>query len=199
MSFYKWTTCLMHGLERSAGKAEGEGAGPRRRWSIRAWGAAAALMVLPLAVGLVTGEVGWDVADFAFLGAMLVVACGTYELASRVAPHSSYRAAVGVALVAALILIWMNLAVGIIGTEENPLNLMYGGVLAVGIVGTVIALGRSHGMARAMVATALAQLLVAVAAQIAGHFTWILTGFFAALWLLAAWLFREAARLQGTD
>jgi hypothetical protein len=37
--------------------------------------------------------------------------------------------------VAAFILIWMNLAVGIIGSEDNPANLMYGGVLAVAIVG----------------------------------------------------------------
>ena len=28
--------------------------------------------------------------------------------------------------------IWMNLAVGIIGNEENPANLVYSGVLAVG-------------------------------------------------------------------
>ena len=62
----------------------------------------------------------------------------------------------------------MNLAVGIIGTEDNPANLMYGGVLAVGIVGAIIARFQPHGMARALVATALAQALVAVIALIAG-------------------------------
>jgi hypothetical protein len=50
----------------------------------------------------------------------------------------------------------MNLAVGIIGSEDNPANLMYGGVLAVGIIGAIIARFEPHGMARALVATTLA-------------------------------------------
>jgi hypothetical protein len=90
----------------------------------------------------------------------------------------------------------MNLAVGIIGTEENSLNLMYGGVIAVGVAGAVIARFRPAGMARAMVAASLAQVLVAVVAQIAGHFTWVLTAAFVALWLGSASLFRKAAREQ---
>jgi hypothetical protein len=53
--------------------------------------------------------------------------------------NRAYRAAVGVAIAAAFILVWMNLAVGIIGSEDNPANLMYGGVLAIGIIGAVIA------------------------------------------------------------
>jgi hypothetical protein len=52
-------------------------------------------------------------------------------------------------------------------------------------------------MARAMVATALAQALVFAAALIAGlGFTGPITVFFAALWLTSAWLFRKAAREQ---
>ena len=82
--------------------------------------------------------------------------------------NSAYRAAVGVALAAAFILVWVNLAVGIIGSEDNPANVMYGGVLAVGIIGAIIARFQPHGMARALVATALAQALVAVIALIAG-------------------------------
>ena len=48
-----------------------------------------------------------------------------------------------------------------------------------------------------MVATALAQALVSVIALIAGlGDTLILTGFFVALWLTSARLFRKAAREQ---
>lgn len=48
-----------------------------------------------------------------------------------------------------------------------------------------------------MVGTALAQALVAVIALIAGlGYTLILTGFFVALWLTSARLFRKAARGQ---
>jgi hypothetical protein len=153
-------------------------------------------MLMPLVAMQFTDEVNWNGTDFAVFGAMLAVAGGTYELAARMTKNSAYRAAVGVAVAAAFTLIWMNLAVGIIGTEDNPLNLVYGGVLAVAIVGAVIARFQPDGMARALVATALAQAFVAVIAQIAGHFTWILTAFYVALWLTSAWLFRKAARKQ---
>jgi len=79
-----------------------------------------------------------------------------------------YRAAVGVAVGAALLLIWINLAVGIIGDEGNPANLMHIGVLAVGIIGAIFARLRPLGMARVLLATAVAQMLVAMIAQIAG-------------------------------
>lgn len=53
----------------------------------------------------------------------------------------------------------MNGAVGIVGSEDNPANLMYGGVLAVGIVGAVIARFRAEGMARAQGSVALIALI----------------------------------------
>lgn len=64
---------------------------------------------------------------------------------------------------------WVNLAVGIIGSEDNPLNVVFVGVLAIGIVGAFIARFQPRGMARAMVAVGIAQVLVAVAALIGGH------------------------------
>ena len=151
-----------------AGNTENGGGRRGSRWRIAVWGTAALMLLLPLVAMQFTDEVDWDEADFAVFGAMLAGACGTYELAARMTGNTAYRAAVGVALAAAFILVWMNLAVGIIGTEDNPANLMYGGVLAVGIIGAVIARFQPHGMARALVATALAQALVAVIALIAG-------------------------------
>jgi hypothetical protein len=151
------------------------------------------MLLLPLLAMQVTDEVDWGVADFALFGAMLAGVGGTFELAARMTGNHTYRAAAGVALAAAFILVWMNLAVGIIGSEENPANWMYGGVLAVGIIGAVIARFQPHGMARALAATALAQALAAVIALIAGWGSaFILTGFFVALWLISAWLFRKA-------
>ena len=54
------------------------------------------------------------------MGAMLAAACGTYELAAWMTGNRAYRAAVGVAVAAAFLLVWINLAVGIIGTETTP-------------------------------------------------------------------------------
>jgi hypothetical protein len=118
--------------------------------------------------------------------------------------NTAYRFAVGVALAAAFILVWLNLAVGVMGTEDDLANLMYIGVLAVGIIGAIIARFRPHGMARALFATALAQALVAVIALIFGLGSpWsgpgeilALNGFFVSLFLGSAWLFRNAAREQ---
>jgi hypothetical protein len=68
-----------------------------------------------------------------------------YELAVRMSSDTAYRAAAGIALAAAFILIWVNLAVGIIGSEDELANLMYFGVLAVGIIGALIARFQPHG------------------------------------------------------
>jgi hypothetical protein len=190
-----------------AGNTENGGGRRGRFWRIAPWVIAALILLLPLVAMQFTDEVVWDETDFAVIGAMLFGACGAYELAARTTGNIAYRAAVGVAVVAAFILIWINLAVGIIGSEDNPANLMYGGVLAVGILGALIVRFQPHGMARALAATALAQALVGVIALIGGlgstGTNWpgaivFLTGFFAALWLVSAWLFRKAARTQAS-
>jgi hypothetical protein len=184
-----------------------DGGGRRRnRWRIAAWSAAALMLLLPLLAMQVTDQVVWDVADFAIFGALLVGVGVTYELAARQTGNTAYRSAVGVALAAAFILVWVNGAVGIIGAAGNDANVMYFGVLAVGIVGAIIARFQPHGMARALFATALAQALVAVIALVAGLGAplsgpaeiLILNGFFVVLFVGSAWLFRRAARKQSS-
>lgn len=120
----------------------------------------------------------------------------------RTRTHSTaYRTALGMAVAAALILVWLSLGVGIIGKDGDPANLMYVGVLAVGIIGTILARLQARGMARALFTMALAQALVAAIALIAGlGLPWsgpaeilLLNGFFVALFIGSAWLFRRAA------
>jgi hypothetical protein len=118
------------------------------------------------------------------------------------APEKTYRFAVGLALAAACILVWLSLGVGIIGADGDPANLMYFGVLAVAIIGAMLARLRPHGMARALFATALAQAAVAAIALIARlglpysgpAEIVLLNGFFIACFAGSAWLFRRAAR-----
>ncbi len=144
----------------------------------------------------------WDLFDFAVAGALLGAVGVTYALAARKTGSTAYRFAVGIALAAALLLVWVNAAVGVIGTPHDDANLMYGGVLAIGVLGVIVARFQPRGMARALCWTALAQAVVAGIALIAGWGssgpTWPwdvvgLNGFFTALWLLSAWLFRHAA------
>ncbi len=187
----------------NAGRAE---AGRRgSRWRITGWGAAALLLLLPLFAMQFSDDVVWDETDFIVFGAMLLAAGGAFELALRMKVNNAYRAAVGVAVAAAFLLVWINLAVGIIGSKDNPANLMYGEVLAVAVVGAIIGRFQPFGMARALSATALAQALAGAIALTAGwgstapsfpEATVFLTGFFGTLWLISAWLFRRAARAQ---
>jgi hypothetical protein len=118
---------------------------------------------------------------------------------------SAYRSAVGVALAATFILVWLALGVGILGHDGDPANLMYSGVLAVGVIGAITASFKPHGMSRALLAMALAQAFVTVIALIAGvHRSGVsplaeivgLNGFFIAMFLASAWLFRNAAGEQ---
>ena len=116
----------------------------------------------------------------------------------------TYKVAAGVALMAALLLVWLSLGVGIIGADGDPANVMYFGVLAVGIIGALLARFRPVGMARALIAMALAQTLVGAIAIVGGLGRpysgplelSLLNGFFVALFVASAWLFRRAAQGQ---
>jgi peptidoglycan/LPS O-acetylase OafA/YrhL len=134
------------------------------------------------------------------MGTLLFGAGLTYELIARKMSNVAYRTAVGVAVATAVLLVWVNAAVGIIG-DDNPANLMYFGVLTVGIIGALIARFKPHGMARALFATALAQALVAMialtfysSAEPGPLGILAVNGFFVALWVGSALLFRRAAR-----
>ncbi len=159
------------------------------------WGASAFLLLLPCVAMQFTREVNWTGSDFAVMGFMLLTFCCTYEFAVWLSGNIAYRAAFGIALAASFILVWLNLAVGIIGDENNPPNLMFGGVLAVGFIGAIIARFRPRGMSRALVATAFAQALVGVIAAAAnwGYEAAALGIFFCAMWLASAALFRAAS------
>lgn len=158
------------------------------------------LLLIPLVAMQFTDEVAWGPGDFVIAGALLFGAGVAYQQVARKGANTAYRVAAGIAVAAALVLVWMNLAVGLIGSEDNPANLMYVGVLAVGIVGALIARLRPPGMARAMFAAAGVQALVAVIALIGGlGQPWsgpleivLLNGFFVALFAGSGWLFRRA-------
>lgn len=183
------------------GKRENSSGQHGSRWRVAAWAVAGLILLLPLVAMQFTQEVNWTVSDFVFAGVLLFGSLGTYEIAARKTGNTTYRAGVGVALAAGVLLVWVNGAVGVIGSEDNPANLIYGGVLTVGIVSVLIARFQPHGMARALFVTALAQVFAPAIALIAGLgatepiWSWevlLLTGFFTALWLTSAGLFWRA-------
>jgi len=161
------------------------------------------LLLIPLIAMQFTDEMVWTLSDFIVAGALLFGTGLTYKLVTRRSAELSYRLAVGFALATALFLIWMNLAVGIIGAEDNPINLLYFGVLAFGGAGTLISRFRSGRMVSTMLAMALAQSVVTAIALIGGFYQSppstvaeiiSINGFFVVLFVVSALLFRHSAR-----
>jgi hypothetical protein len=98
------------------------------------------------------------------------------------------------AVLAAFLTIWVNLAVGMIGEEGDPLNLMFVGVLLLALAGALLARFRAAGMAKAMLATAAAQAAAGAVGLSTDPRGGLFSMGFAVFWLLAAGLFALAAR-----
>ena len=147
----------------------------------------------------------WDLLDILTFAAMVTALAIIGVSAWRWGGTRAYRFGVAVAAVGAFALAWINGAVGIIGNEENEANLLFFGVLAVGVAGSLIARFRAKGMAIALYATALAQVLVAALAITtrlgASGPAWprgimIMTVIFSTFWLVSASLFSKAAKRE---
>lgn len=169
------------------------------RLRILLWGAAAVLLALP-AVAMRFGAEGvhWTASDFVFAGVLIGGTGLLLELAVRKSSNLAYRAGAAAAVAAAFLIVWANAAVGMIGSEDNGYNLLFGGVILVALAGATAARFRAAGMAAAMLVAAVAHLAVSLGGLSADSHGAGLSAAFAGLWLLSAGLFRVAAREQGT-
>lgn len=164
------------------------------------------LLLIPLAGNLYVDGWNWDWPSFVLAWAMFTAVGFAYRFVTSKAGSTAYRVATGIALLAGFMIVWGNLAVGLIGSEDNPANLMYGGVLAVAGVGALLARFEPAGMSRAMLATAATMLLVPIVALLIRPEDFApgvprvfgLNAFFAALFGSAALLYHLAAR-RGTN
>lgn len=163
-------------------------------WRVLGWGLLGSLLLLPAIAMQFTTEVDWDETDFIVMGVMLTSVGLGAEFLMRRSGSIAYRMGAVIALVLGFLLVWINLAVGIIGSENNPLNLLFVTVIAVAIAGSAVARFEPAGMARAMTATSVVQALIGVVAVFADSRAVVLSGIFAACWLLSAALFRRAAQ-----
>jgi hypothetical protein len=118
--------------------------------------------------------------------------------------RNAYRLGAAAALFASALQVWMNLAVGIVGSEDNPVNLAFFLIVLTAAACAFTARLRADGMARAMLAVAAVQALVALVIATAPSTlrddpkgpmgVLALSAGFAALWLVSAALFHKAAR-----
>ncbi len=122
----------------------------RHKWRIIGWGGVAALLALPAIAMQFTREVNWTGSDFAVMGAMLLLAGLALEGLVRTSPSWPARLGAAIAVLTGFLLVWVNLAVGLFGGEDNLANLMFLGVIAIAVVGSLLARGRAAAMARVL-------------------------------------------------
>lgn len=127
----------------------------------------AVILMVPLIAMQFTDEVNWSVSDFIIVGALLFVTGVLLVLVLRQSAHIAYRAAMGLAIGATFLMIWANLAVGLIGSGPNPGNLMYIGVIAVLLIGIYLSRFSVPALERVMFATAFSLVLLAIIALLA--------------------------------
>lgn len=157
-----------------------------------AWGGAAALVLLPLLALKVADANAWEVGDLMFAAVIIGGVGLAFELAVRTSPGWTYRAGAALAVVAVFLLTWGNLAVGFVGSEDNPINIIYFAMPAIAVAGALFSGFRANGMAVTMAAAAVAQVAAGLIALVNDSFTGPLTVFFTGLWLASACLFRRS-------
>jgi hypothetical protein len=160
------------------------------------WHVVAIVLVVPL---LLTALALWHWKPGVFVLASVLALGGTrvaYELFTmKKWGNRAYQLAFGLAIAAVALLVWMNVAVGgILG--DDPANMMYFGVLLVGLAGAIIARLEPKGMSYALFATAFAMILVPLVAWAIGTPAFA-NGLAAVFGLHAcfAWLFAGSALL----
>lgn len=165
------------------------------------------LLLIPFVAMQFTDEVQWSAFDFLLMGALIFTTGMVLRLLLNKAGHLAYRLASIAALGTTFLLIWANLAVGLIGSGANLGNLMYMGVVAVVLVGSSLARFKAQGMERAMYGTIAAIVVLAAVALLTGmqdlpgssvNEIVAVNGFFALLYLVAGLLFRHAAQEEKT-
>ena len=98
------------------------------RWSALRklpWIVAAILLLLPaVAMQFHVEGVDWTAGDFLVMGVILAIACGSFEVTARLAPNFTYLLAAALGIGTGFLLVWANLAVGIIGDGIGTANMM---------------------------------------------------------------------------
>ena len=167
-------------------------------WRIAGWGALLALFLLPLIAMQFTAEVNWTGSDFVFAALLLGFLGGAVEFAVYGARSVPARLGLAIAALAAFLTLWSNAAVGIIGAEDESLNIGFPLMVAGGLVAGLATRFRPRAMQAITAVLAVAQIVMGVVATQAmpGHgVEWGVLGFFALLWGGASLAFRRAARV----
>jgi hypothetical protein len=160
--------------------------------------ATALILCIPFVAMQFSNEVNWSVADFIIMGILIFSTGFSYVLLTRFSSNIIQRVAFALAIGSTFLLIWVNLAVGLIGSGPNAANLMYISIVAIVIIGTFLSRFTMKGMERVMFTAAIALVLFAVIQLLAKMYEYSgssvaeiigVNAFFATLFAVAGLLF----------
>ena len=159
------------------------------------------ILMIPLTAMNFTDEVTWSLGDFLVMGSLILVSGTTYLGISSLSGTFAYKAGIGVTVLSLFLLIWTNLAVGIIGNEGNPFNLMFIAVFVLVFAGAWRSKFSAKGMSNTLFSAASLQAIIPVLAIAAGGVDtglasetlgmFVLNSILAAMFTIAGVLFRR--------
>src|SRR6185312_15539418 len=163
------------------------------------------LLLIPLIAMQFTNEVNWNVFDFIIMGSLIFGTGFLFYVMTRRSSNFIFRLAISIAILSSFLLIWVNLAVGLIGSGPTIANLMYIGVFVILIGGTYISKFTPQRLQWVMFISAIALIIFAII-QLSGEMykypgssvveILAVNAFFAALFLCAGLLFRLIGHQQ---
>lgn len=156
-------------------------------WRILGWGTIAVLLSLPAIL-----RFPWGTFDFVIMGLLLGSVGLAIEFLVRRTGSAFARLGSVVAVLAAFLTIWVNLAVGMIGSEDNPYNLLFLLVLVFVLLGGIAVRLRADPMVWVLGIAAVFQLALSLGGLEVDPRGALFSSVFAIFWLFAAALFRAA-------
>jgi hypothetical protein len=158
-------------------------------WRPIGWTVPVVLLLVPL-----LADWPWTGSDFVFAAVLFGSVGLAFELIVRRSRSLAWRAAAALAVIGAFLTVWVNGAVGMIGSEDNPYNLLFLGVPLGALLGSLVARSRSDGMVLAMTGAGVAQAALGAYGLAADFRGGVFSMMFAGIWLLSAGLFHLASR-----
>lgn len=158
------------------------------------------LLLIPLIAMQFTEEVQWTPIDFLAAGILLSGTGLTYVFLKKVSHSMIYRVALAITLLTSLVMIWANLAVGLIGSENEAINQLYFILIATVFLAGYIVKFQPKGMFKVMMLIATLQSSIVIIALSLGYqhvygssIAEILAvnGFFILLWATSGLLFKS--------
>ena len=136
---------------------------------IKSVATALGLLLIPIVASFFVKGFLWTTSDYVFAFILFLVPTLVYRIITRTATNFKYRLAIAFALLTGFATVWINLAVGIIGSEDELINLVYFGVLALGLIGANIVRFKPEGMVKVMAVMTAALIPITFAALVLGY------------------------------